>query len=120
MASGILGLICAADGEDLIENEIFSHGRSDKLISSEMMKVDKSEFELNLSIEEVELFGKILGYSGLRENALCVAFPYMIPDNCSKFSGALLNPCLNNSFANKQALEHNIEKVLQDKLKTIE
>lgn len=97
-------LLCADEGFEFIKNKIKEFGNNDILL--ETSRTNVVNFQSRLSIDEYDFLLKHLGYLGYDRNMLCVAFPYMIPDNCCEFSGLLLDFCLNYTVedeANKAA-----------------
>ena len=110
-------ITCAMEGHNNITNAITGHNRTnDKLLYDNTMIVSYSDFIKQLPEKDRMLLSKAIGNMGVGHSALCTAFQYMIPDNCSSFSGYLLNFNLNNSKANKIFLEDSILCIINDKI----
>lgn len=84
---------------EILEDSIFSANKS--YLEDSITMLAKQRYRL-LDIEDIKILNEIL-YKGYSSNALCVVFPYMIPDNSSDIASLLFGTLLyrNNRTTNK-------------------
>ncbi len=109
-------ITCSQEGHNNIISSITSKNRpKDKLLYDDTMMASFPNFTKQLSSEDAQYLVKIVfgGQLGFGNNALCTSFQYMVPDNCTSFSGYLLNFNLNNSSANKLHPQKNVLDIIR-------
>lgn len=81
----------------------FKRVQKDVVLSDKYNYSNYKEFKNKLDENEKNTLYSAIGFLGHISNGLCIAFPYMIPDNCSTFASYLLDFCLNcnNDRANR-------------------
>lgn len=96
-------ITCADRGKNYIQSRIKEANRSEKdvLLYDHSMMASFKDFISTLNFEEKQLLIDSLGPLGFDGNGLCTGLQYMVPDNCTDFSGYILNHCLNNSSSNR-------------------